>query len=96
MKFREHRGGYAESMETAVDLDTKEEFVAYLGKIAYKHTKAAPATFRFRDTERVDHRNGWRTFNVILDGVGVIGQMDGPPPKEWWPPIKFEFYQEEK
>lgn len=93
MKFREHRGGYAESMATAVDLTTKEEFIAHLGKVVRKYTQDA-ATVRFSDLERIDSRNGWRTFYVILDGSGPIGMIDGPPPTSWWPPIKFERYEE--
>lgn len=89
MKFREHRGGYTESMETCVELNTKEEFLAHLEKVVRKCTQDA-ATIRFSDLERVDARNGWRTFYVILDGSGPIGMIDGPPPTSWWPPIKFE------
>jgi hypothetical protein len=88
MKFREHKGGYAESMATAVELSTKEEFLAHLGKIVRKYTLGS-ATVRFRDMELADVRDGWRLFYVILDGYGPIGMMDGPPPTAWLPPIEF-------
>jgi hypothetical protein len=82
MKFREHRGGYDDSMATAVDVADRVALVA--------HIKGLLAPFKFRgDIDagllvspygwgEIDPRNGWHTHIVTLLDYGVLGFTDGP------------------
>lgn len=89
MKFREHRGGLAESMATVVELNTKEEFVAHMRKQAERFGVKGEFTLRFEDGS-YDERIGWNTVTVVLEGTGVLGMLDGPPP---WFRARPEFVQ---
>jgi hypothetical protein len=94
MKFREHRGGLAESMATVVELDTKEKFLSHLRKLIPNNagTNGHVSFEQYEYDERID----WDTYLVRLEGYGVLGMLDGPPPREWWPPINFIYYKEPK
>lgn len=82
IKFREHRGGLAESMRTQClvhSLDELRETVilrlapweAVIEKLIDRHgLKVAPYGY--------DERTGWDTHIVTLEGYGVIGFTDGP------------------
>lgn len=82
MKFREHRGGYDDSMATAVDVADRAALVA--------HIKGLLAPFDFRGdiaaglhvaaygSNQIDPRNGWHTHIVTLQDYGVLGFTDGP------------------
>ena len=94
MKFREHRGGLAESMETVVELNTRKEFCDHLSKIARKFVPEGEFTISFSEYS-FDTRIYWDTFLVILNGCGPIGMLDGPPPRSWWPPVEFFYSSEE-
>ena len=88
MKFREHRGGLAESMETVVELNTRKEFCDHIGKIARKFVPEGEFTIRFQEYS-FDTRINWDTWLVILDGYGPIGMLNDHPPISWWPPVEF-------
>lgn len=80
MKFREHRSGLAESMETVVEIKDREELLAYIAKILYPWPTAPSVT---PETVKVapyhyDARIGWDTHIVTLEGYGVLGFTDGP------------------
>lgn len=83
MKFREHRGHLADSMETLVEIADRAELVAHLSKILW------PYSFPVKDEDievkkyfpRADPRCGWQqTYIVVLAGYGPIGYTDGPIP----------------
>ncbi len=76
-KFRQHRGGYTESMATAVDASTLADLERIVGEFL-----AGPST-KGRITVRsysrgYDPRNGWDTHLVMLDN-NVVGFSDGMP-----------------
>lgn len=79
-KFREHRGGLAESLETTVEVETKADLVAHM------RSKLSPFGFHFEDADMTikpygadpyDSRIGWNTFIVTIDGYGVAGFTNG-------------------
>lgn len=78
MKFREHRGQLADSMETCIDLPDRESLIDHL----YRNF-CAPLPFDQIEVkpydEEPDTRIGWsRTYIVTLEKFGVIGFTDGP------------------
>jgi hypothetical protein len=81
MKFREHRGGLAESMETLVELPDRAALVAYCKKLL------TDWQFDVKDNDVVveqytpngDKRIGWdQLYIVSITGYGVMGFTDGP------------------
>lgn len=76
MKFREHRGGLADSMATMVELPNRAALIDHLCALA----RSWP-TFPLITSETVhieffgwDNRIDWeKTYIVTLDGYGVLG-----------------------
>lgn len=95
MKFREHRGGLTESMNTVVELNTRREFCNHIGKVARKFVPENGFTISFSEYS-FDTRINWDTYLVVLDGHGPIGMLDGPPPLNWWPPVEFVYGRQEE
>lgn len=87
MKFRQHHGGLAESMATTVELNSKEEFLAYFHQLI-ESTGYTYGTLSFIQYG-FDSRINQDTYLVSLKGYGVLGMLDGPPPINWWPPVAF-------
>lgn len=81
-RFREHRGGLSEAMETLKTFETQEQLVAHI------RTLLSPYGFYF-PAEAVevkpyadwpDTRIGWdKTLIVTVEGYGVIGFTDQNP-----------------
>lgn len=77
-KFREHHGSLSESMETVVEVQSKEDLVALL------QTRLDPFGFRFEgnalsvEPYSFDDRIGWNAHIVRIGGYGVAGFTDGP------------------
>jgi len=84
MKFREHRGGLAEAMETVVEVEGMRGLVAHMQKLAEQWpsmpvinvntVKVKPYGF--------DSRINWDTHLVTVEGYGVFGFTDGPAQSE--------------
>lgn len=85
MKYRDHRGGLAESMQTVVELNTEDEFMVHM----LKRTGPKGGGISFTH-QGYDNRIGWDTYNVLLDGQ-AIGMTDGPPTFLAGAGIKFEY-----
>lgn len=90
MRFREHRGGLAESMDTLIEVDSKRALVA--------HIQGLLAPYRVIVTDgdvsaalygsSGDARIGWaRVYVVTVRGYGVIGFSDGPIESESDKPV---------
>jgi hypothetical protein len=88
MKYRDHRGGLSESMETMVDLAATRE--ALIGHLAQTWPFSCGLADLDADRlERVtveryhtggDSRIGWpEVWIVVLPGFGVLGFTDGEP-----------------
>lgn len=88
MRFREHRGSLADSMETVVSFDQgRDALIRYcqllLKPYGYEFDSSqfhvepygSPDGRAFRDS-RVDPP--WDTHLVTIDGYGVMGFTDGP------------------
>lgn len=81
MKFREYRGGFADSMATLVELPDRAALVKHVEKL-YDYIE----NYDFRQLtvtpyfmER-DERCGWEhTYIVSLPGIGPIGYTDEQP-----------------
>lgn len=77
MKFREHRGGLAESMETTIELEDRAALIAHCRALLDQWY------FSFRDEDLSvepygrDERIGWDTHIVTIKGYGVMGFTDG-------------------
>lgn len=76
MKFRQHRGGIKESMETEVILQNKEELIEHCLKVI-------PISFKPEElkvelySSLPDSRIGWDvTYIVTLERGGVLGFTD--------------------
>jgi hypothetical protein len=88
MKYRDHRGGLAESLETMVELPpTREALIAHLattwpfysGLPELDTARLEGVTVR-RYHEGGDERIGWKeVWIVVLPGFGVLGFTDGDP-----------------
>lgn len=76
MKYRDHRGGYSESMATEQEFDSPFKFRAYLTDLY-----GPIAEIRF-SSPVFDPRNGWNTRVVSFRNVSgtkffVAGMSDG-------------------
>lgn len=81
MKYRDHRGGLAESMETAQEFDNRADLLAYL------HKELGTWGFKFKDSavtiepygDGKDDRIGWTNLHIVtIDGFGPVGFADLP------------------
>lgn len=79
-RFRFHRGGLADSMETVITLNSKEELLKEV--IAFYGDTLPPGTVTMDKLiigEYVyDQRVGWDTHIVIVQGIGPVGFTDSP------------------
>lgn len=79
VKYRDHRGGYDDSMATLQEFETRADLVKYLT------TDLNRFGVELRDdmvmiapmARYPDQRNGWDTHLVILQRYGVVGYTDG-------------------
>ena len=79
MRFREHRGSLADSMETTVNVADHSALLDHIRKLAQAWPTFPPVT---PETVHIkpygwDERIGWDTHIVTLDGYGVLGYTDG-------------------
>lgn len=85
MRFREHRGSLADSMETMVELaPTMDALIAHLQAIATPWPTFPPINRHTvtvtEHTPKPDNRIGWpETRYVVLQGYGVLGMVDCRP-----------------
>lgn len=78
-RFREHRGGLADSMATTVEVHTRAELIAHIKKLL----SLFDVHFRFDEIEvkpygGYDERIGWNNHIVTMPDYGVLGFTDGP------------------
>lgn len=94
MKFRQHRGGLAESMETVVELNTKEEFGTYMRNLVKDLLDLDECTLTVTEYT-YDARIGWNTFLISVEGHGPIGMTDSIP-KWLMPRVEFVYGPKEE
>ena len=84
MRFREHRGGLAESMDTLVTFhppNERDKMIAYIRGLLwpFDHLVIAKDVKLRQYTPDGDKRIGWdQLYIVTLEGYGVVGFTDGP------------------
>lgn len=79
MKFRQHRGGFDESMATYVDLADRAALLDHMRKLLAPYPTAPPVTeetVEIKPYYGIDKRNGWDTHIVILKDYGPFGFTD--------------------
>jgi hypothetical protein len=77
-RYRDHRGGYAESMATMRIVTSLEELKDYFRSdpMIPRHLVDDVKVKRYGDGR--DPRNDWDTHLVYIKGYGVLGFLDGP------------------
>ena len=75
-KYRDHRGGLAESMETVQKLESKDDLVNYLQSKVNEYDPAVDCSKIIIKPYGYDSRINWDTHIVTLDGYGVFGFTD--------------------
>lgn len=78
MRFREHRGGLAESMATEVELAGRDALVVHVRALLELWGICVRDCAVHVEPYAYDERVGWDTYIVTLDGYGVVGFTDGP------------------
>lgn len=80
MKYRDHRGGLKESMETVIEVHNVQEIIDHLNRI-YESTGMIVEEVKF-GANIFDERTGWDTYYVLQrfkgeDKFTVAGCSDG-------------------
>jgi hypothetical protein len=88
VKFREHRGGLSESMETTVEVENRAGLIAHVFKLLepFYFERARidagltiePYSWGSETEPFFDERIGWHLHIVTLKGYGVLGFTNGP------------------
>lgn len=73
MLFREHRGLLDESMETVVELDSRDALVSHIDKLLSPYGKKVTNDMVDIAPYGYDIRIGWNTFIVKVKNYGVMG-----------------------
>tara|TARA_R110000796_G_scaffold122806_2_gene237142 strand:+ start:132 stop:389 length:258 start_codon:yes stop_codon:yes gene_type:complete len=79
MRYREHKGGLAESLKTEIKIDSKFELLKHLNK-QYNSFNKTISKLKFKHIG-IDDRTGWNTYYVLIklkgdDYFSVIGMSD--------------------
>ena len=77
MKFREHRGTLADSMETVRELADRAALDEYLIKLFKPWMDVTPAMIEAKPFSQ-DMRIGWDTWAILVDDT-IVGFTDGNP-----------------
>jgi len=83
MKYRDHKGGYSESMKTVQEIKSVEDIKAHLEKRFTLFPQQKIAEIKFERTG-IDHRNKWDSHYVLIRSVtetkfSCVGMTDGLP-----------------
>jgi len=73
--FREHRGGYEDSMKTCVEVATMADVEAHMAE-RNKHMPPQPPQHFWTSYYGIDGRCNWMTW-IVLSNQGVIGFSNG-------------------
>lgn len=75
-RYRDHRGGLAESMATVQEFSNKENLLHYLAISLGDYAKNVDINKTTIAPYRFDERIGWDSHIVHLEGYGVFGFTD--------------------
>ena len=77
MKFRPHRGGFEESMQESIEINSLDHLVEHLNFIyQYCSTKVEKEKLESKFCI-LDERNNWNTF-ILTQGEYVLGYTNEP------------------
>ena len=78
IKYRNHRGSLAESMETAQEFETMDEMRAYVAKSLHPfYVEVTKENFHSKFYCEEDRRIGWTPVCLVtVNGFGVVGWAD--------------------
>lgn len=89
MKYRDHRGGLAESMKTVREIETIEDIRTHLDFLFFEFSEEVEE-IKVKHVG-LDHRNGWDTYYVLFrlkgEDIFYVGGMSDGRPKKKAPPI---------
>ena len=71
--YRDHRGGYAESMATVIEVNTKADVITHLKKV-HPYEETYDVRIKYYG---FDGRNKWKTYLVLLN-EHPVGMTNGP------------------
>lgn len=74
MKFRFHRGGFTESMATAVEVNSMAELQAHI-QSQYADANIPPTNIRIEFYHPNDPRSGWGETWLVVGTFGVNGDI---------------------
>lgn len=84
MRFRQHRGGLSDSLETVVHIDNRAALLEHLAALLapfYFDKERIDKGLKIEPYGGIDARIGWNTYIVTLERYGVLGFTDGPCPQ---------------
>jgi hypothetical protein len=78
IKYRDHRGGLSESMETAREFETMDQVREHVAKSLYPfYVDVTKENFHSKFYCDEDKRIGWSPVCLVtIDGFGVVGWAD--------------------
>ena len=81
MKFREHKGTLAESLQTEIEIDSYDGLIEYIRKILEPWPTAPPVDRTTVSVNRYafDIRLSKKVWIVVLKDYGVVGFTDEEP-----------------
>ena len=81
MRFREHRGGLGESLETCVEVETLADLEKHIVKVFYPFGDIDPSLIQFtKYCKDGDFRIGWKELYIVTcPSWGVLGWTDFDP-----------------
>jgi hypothetical protein len=78
IKYRDHRGGLSESMETAREFETMDQVREHVAESLYPfYVDVTKENFHSEFYCEEDRRIGWKPVCLVtIDGFGVVGWAD--------------------
>lgn len=76
MRVRQHRGTLVESLKTVQQIPaTKMDLTNHINKTLDSPVKFGPGSITLV-YQGLDERIGWKSYLIIVDGLGVFGYCD--------------------
>jgi hypothetical protein len=79
MKFRFHRGGFAESMATQVEIKTWRQLEALVEEQLLYEPGQLHESLKIEHNNTPDPRNGWKATHIVLLEGRPVGYIEDIP-----------------
>lgn len=78
IKFREHRGGLAESLDTTVTIEDRQDLIKHIQLLVKPwDIEVVPQSIHVQYYGNEQRAAGWNNMHIVtIDGHGVIGFTD--------------------